>query len=388
MDLNKNNIKKILLIITYGLILFTILQNLSFIGGLFSKAIDLIYPFILGAAMAFIINIPMNMYEKIFKKMKVGKRFISLILAIFTLILIIGLVIGIVIPEIVDVTYRLLSGVPDAFENAKEIVLEFTENYPFVNEQIENLKFDFDNLDKDFLSSIKNVIGTTTNIIGTTITSSVSIISSFFSGILNFVIALIFAIYILLQKEKLGAQFRKLFAAYLPKEKNERVLEIIHTANTIFNSFITGQVKEAMILGILCAIGMMIFGFPYAVTVGVLTAFTALIPVVGGLVGGAIGALLILSESLTKAIWFIIFMVILQQLESNLIYPRVVGDSVGLPGIWVLVAITVGAGVFGIIGMLISVPILAVVYVFLRKDVNKKLGLDRKTQSKVKKVKV
>lgn len=386
MELNKNNVKKILLIVTYGLVLFTILQNLGFIGGLLAKGIDLIYPFILGAAMAFVINIPMNMYEKIFKRMKGGKRFISLILAIATLIFIIGLVIGIVIPEIIDVTYKLLSGVPEAFENGKEFILEFTEKYPFVNEQIENLKFDFDNLDKDFLSSLKNVIGTTTNIIGTTITSSVTIISSVFSGMLNFVIALIFAIYILLQKEKLGNQFKKLFAAYLPKEKNERVLEIIHTANTIFNSFITGQVKEAVILGFLCAIGMMIFRFPYAITVGILTAFTALIPVVGGLVGGAIGAVLILSESLTKAIWFIVFMIVLQQLESNLIYPRVVGDSVGLPGIWVLVAITVGAGLFGVIGMLISVPILAVVYVFLRKDVNKKLGLDKKQTTK--KVKV
>lgn len=382
MELNKNNMKKILLIVTYGLVLFTILQNLSFIGTIFTKTVELIYPFILGAALAFIINIPMSIFEKMFKKKKAGKRFVSLILAILTLIFIIGLVVGIVIPEIIDVTYKLLSGVPEAFENGKELILEFTEKYPFVNEKIQNLKFDFNNLDENFLKSMKNLIGTTTNIIGTTISSSVTIISTVFSGLLNFVIALIFAIYILLQKERLGGQFKKLFAAYLPKEKNERVLEIISTANTIFNNFITGQVKEAIILGVLCALGMTLFRFPYAVTVGILTAFTALIPVVGGLVGGAVGALLILSESLSQAIWFIIFMIVLQQLESNLIYPRVVGDSVGLPGIWVLVAITVGAGLFGIIGMLISVPILAVIYIFVRKDVNQKLGLDKKQTKK------
>lgn len=382
MELNKNNMKKILLIVTYGLVLFTILQNLSFIGTVFTKIVELIYPFILGAALAFIINIPMSIFEKMFKKKKAGKRFVSLILAILTLIFIIGLVVGIVIPEIIDVTYKLLSGVPEAFENGKELILEFTEKYPFVNEKIQNLKFDFNNLDENFLKSMKNLIGTTTNIIGTTISSSVTIISTVFSGLLNFVIALIFAIYILLQKERLGGQFKKLFAAYLPKEKNERVLEIISTANTIFNNFITGQVKEAIILGVLCALGMTLFRFPYAVTVGILTAFTALIPVVGGLVGGAVGALLILSESLSQAIWFIIFMIVLQQLESNLIYPRVVGDSVGLPGIWVLVAITVGAGLFGIIGMLISVPILAVIYIFVRKDVNQKLGLDKKQTKK------
>ena len=382
MELNKNNMKKILLIVTYGLVLFTILQNLSFIGTIFTKIVELIYPFILGAALAFIINIPMSIFEKMFKKKKAGKRFVSLILAILTLIFIIGLVVGIVIPEIIDVTYKLLSGVPEAFENGKELILEFTEKYPFVNEKIQNLKFDFNNLDENFLKSMKNLIGTTTNIIGTTISSSVTIISTVFSGLLNFVIALIFAIYILLQKERLGGQFKKLFAAYLPKEKNERVLEIISTANTIFNNFITGQVKEAIILGVLCALGMTLFRFPYAVTVGILTAFTALIPVVGGLVGGAVGALLILSESLSQAIWFIIFMIVLQQLESNLIYPRVVGDSVGLPGIWVLVAITVGAGLFGIIGMLISVPILAVIYIFVRKDVNQKLGLDKKQTKK------
>ena len=382
MELNKNNMKKILLIVTYGLVLFTILQNLSFIGTIFTKTVELIYPFILGAALAFIINIPMSIFEKMFKKKKAGKRFVSLILAILTLIFIIGLVVGIVIPEIIDVTYKLLSGVPEAFENGKELILEFTEKYPFVNEKIQNLKFDFNNLDENFLKSMKNLIGTTANIIGTTISSSVTIISTVFSGLLNFVIALIFAIYILLQKERLGGQFKKLFAAYLPKEKNERVLEIISTANTIFNNFITGQVKEAIILGVLCALGMTLFRFPYAVTVGILTAFTALIPVVGGLVGGAVGALLILSESLSQAIWFIIFMIVLQQLESNLIYPRVVGDSVGLPGIWVLVAITVGAGLFGIIGMLISVPILAVIYIFVRKDVNQKLGLDKKQTKK------
>ena len=382
MELNKNNMKKILLIVTYGLVLFTILQNLSFIGTIFTKTVELIYPFILGAALAFIINIPMSIFEKMFKKKKAGKRFVSLILAILTLIFIIGLVVGIVIPEIIDVTYKLLSGVPEAFENGKELILEFTEKYPFVNEKIQNLKFDFNNLDENFLKSMKNLLGTTTNIIGTTISSSVTIISTVFSGLLNFVIALIFAIYILLQKERLGGQFKKLFAAYLPKEKNERVLEIISTANTIFNNFITGQVKEAIILGVLCALGMTLFRFPYAVTVGILTAFTALIPVVGGLVGGAVGALLILSESLSQAIWFIIFMIVLQQLESNLIYPRVVGDSVGLPGIWVLVAITVGAGLFGIIGMLISVPILAVIYIFVRKDVNQKLGLDKKQTKK------
>lgn len=382
MELNKNNMKKILLIVTYGLVLFTILQNLSFIGTIFAKTVELIYPFILGAALAFIINIPMSIFEKMFKKKKAGKRFVSLILAILTLIFIIGLVVGIVIPEIIDVTYKLLSRVPEVFENGKEFILEFTEKYPFVNEKIQNLKFDFNNLDENFLKSMKNLIGTTTNIIGTTISSSVTIVSTVFSGLLNFVIALIFAIYILLQKERLGGQFKKLFAAYLPKEKNERVLEIISTANTIFNNFITGQVKEAIILGVLCALGMTLFRFPYAVTVGILTAFTALIPVVGGLVGGAVGALLILSESLSQAIWFIIFMIVLQQLESNLIYPRVVGDSVGLPGIWVLVAITVGAGLFGIIGMLISVPILAVIYIFVRKDVNQKLGLDKKQTKK------
>ena len=209
MELNKNNMKKILLIVTYGLVLFTILQNLSFIGTIFTKIVELIYPFILGAALAFIINIPMSIFEKMFKKKKAGKRFVSLILAILTLIFIIGLVVGIVIPEIIDVTYKLLSGVPEAFENGKELILEFTEKYPFVNEKIQNLKFDFNNLDENFLKSMKNLIGTTTNIIGTTISSSVTIISTVFSGLLNFVIALIFAIYILLQKERLGGQFKK-----------------------------------------------------------------------------------------------------------------------------------------------------------------------------------
>ena len=194
---------------------------------------------------------------------------------------------------------------------------------------------------------------------------------------MSFVIAFVFAIYLLLQKETLIRQLKKLIYAYMRKDFAEKLLKIAKTSNNIFANFTTGQFTEALILGFLCFIGMLILQIPYALTISVLIAFTALIPIVGALIGTAVGVLLILAVSPLKAVVFVIFLLILQQIEGNIIYPKVVGNSVGLPGIWVLVAITIGGSLWGIVGMLVSVPLVSVLYTILRDNVNQKLQEDK-----------
>ena len=206
------------------------------------------------------------------------------------------------------------------------------------------------------------------------LTSSISVITNVFSGIATFFIAIFFAMYILIDKEKLKEQTKKLIKAYLGEKRAEKIINVGRISNNIFRSFFTVQCLEATILGVLCILGMLILRIPYAVPIGVLVGVTALIPVVGCFIGIIIGAILILSINPVKVITFIIFVLILQQVEGNVIYPRVVGSSVGLPGMWVLVAVSVGGSLGGILGMLIGVPIASIIYTLVKKDVNKKLN--------------
>ena len=212
--------------------------------------------------------------------------------------------------------------------------------------------------------------------------TSLGVASTVAGTITSLVLGIVFAIYILLKKEDLRRQIKKVMRAYLPEKKEKKIIEISELSNKIFGNFITGQCLEAVIIGVLCFIGMLLLNIPYASTISVLVGFTALIPVFGAFIGTIVGAFLILMVSPTKAIIFIIFILILQQLEGNLIYPKVVGKSVGLPGIWVLVAVTIGASVYGILGMLISVPLCSILYSIIRTNVNDKI--DQKNKKKVK----
>ena len=192
-------------------------------------------------------------------------------------------------------------------------------------------------------------------------------------AVVTFVLALAFALYALVQKEKLILQAKKLLYAYVEEKKADKVMKVARTANTTFTNFISGQFIEALILGFLCMVGMLILGIPHAVTIGVMIAFTALIPIVGAIIGTVIGAILILPVSPIKAVVFVIFLLILQQIEGNIIYPKVVGSSVGLPGIWVLVAISIGGSLWGLVGILLSVPLFSVIYAVLGENVRERL---------------
>lgn len=218
---------------------------------------------------------------------------------------------------------------------------------------------------------------------GGVMSSVVSVVSSVFSGIVTVLVALIFSIYLLLDKEKIISQVKRLISTYIPNG-DKKIFYVLHTLNDSFHRFIVGQCTEAVVLGVLCMIGMAVFRFPYAMMIGVLIGFTALIPVAGAYIGAGVGAFMILTESPIQAVLFLIFIVVLQQVEGNLIYPKVVGNSIGLPGIWVLAAITIGGGLMGVMGMLLAVPIVATIYRLLQADVRKRnpVPVEVKTEEK------
>ena len=261
----------------------------------------------------------------------------------------------------------------------------FTENFDsYKKESIKILdKIGIDDKDIKVLNkNIEKIKGEVTSYVGDNkqeiVQTTFGVASSVVGTITSLVLGIVFAIYILLKKEDLARQSRKVLKAYLPEKKEKRIREIANLSNKTFGNFISGQCLEALIIGVLCFIGMFILQIPYASTISVLVGFTALIPVFGAFIGTVIGAFLILMVDPTKAIIFIIFILILQQLEGNLIYPKVVGKSVGLPGIWVMVAVTVGASIAGVLGMLLSVPICSVLYSILKTDVNNRIDQKNK----------
>ena len=323
-------------------------------------------PLILGAGMAYFVNILMTFYERrmfggsgggIGKK---AGRPVCMVLAFATLVIIVVLLMVLVIPELVSCIRVIVSWVPG-------VISEFTawcEKQGILPETIADslAQIDWKSRMTDIVKVLTAGVGSTVNVIVNTVTSVAS-------GFVTFFMALIFSIYLLLGKEKLGGQLEKIMGRYLKKEINRKIRYVVGVINDCFHRYIVGQCTEAVILGVLCMLGMMIIRLPYATMIGALIGFTALIPVAGAYIGAFVGAFMILTVAPVKALIFLVFIVVLQQLEGNLIYPRVVGSSLGLPAIWVLAAVTVGGGVLGVPGMLLGVPLTAAVYRLVRNDV-------------------
>lgn len=372
MNTEKEETKKWIKIILFALIGLLIVLNFNSTLGFIGKFMDIISPFVVGAALAFILNIPMIAFETKFLKFKTkgGKklnkglvRIVSLLLAIFVIGFIITLIVNLILPEIINIAKLLVDNFPKYATEIKKFAIDVTTNIPEVREAIENI-------DIAKLGSGEQVKNIATNVI----TTSISFASNLIGSIFNTVVSLVFAIYILTSKDKLKAQSKKILYAYFENEKAEKIIEFGRTSRRIFKNFITGQCLEATLLGILSIIGMLILRIPYAVPIGVLIGVTALIPIVGAFIGIIVGAILILSVEPLKVMTFLIFILILQQIEGNLIYPKVVGDSVGLPGIWVLVAVAVGGDLFGLIGMLLGLPIASILYTVVKDNVNLRLS--------------
>ncbi|QNM04752.1 AI-2E family transporter [Qiania dongpingensis] len=376
MELNKNNSKKILGFIAFGILLFVGLEHLSVVGNAFRWILGLLFPFLLGACIAFILNVPMRLLEeKVFRKLKGRKvwdlihRPVCMLLSIIVVLAVLCLVIFLVVPELIRTVSILSKSIPVFMENAQAWLIQLAKDWDISTERLEGVNIDWKQMLEAMGKFLQDGAATVVN-------TTIGVTSSIVSGVVNFFLAFIFSLYILASKEKLSEQFRKLMQVFLPEKRAGQFLRVCTVSNRIFSSFVTGQCTEAVILGVLCFLGMTLLRLPYAMVIGTLVGFTALIPVFGAFIGCFIGAFLILIVSPVKAVVFIVFLMLLQQLEGNLIYPKVVGTSIGLPGIWVLVAVTVGGSVFGIAGMLLFVPLCSVIYTLLRESVYRRLKPD------------
>lgn len=377
MEISKHTLKRILLAIAFTLTFYWSLNHLSQVMGLVMRIVSILSPIIIGLAFAFVANVLLRIVEKGWdwassrakpkkKTAKWPEKLKRPVCLVLTLIAIIGVILAlffIVVPELEQTINMLIDSMPQYISRLDEWwvwLTEFCAKYSIVLPQVD--------LDTDkILDAAAGLLKDQGHIF---LDKTVDITTSIFSGIFNLVLAFVFCIYVLAQKEKLGAQVRKMIYALLPEKKSAKLLEICTLSNRTFTSFVTGQLIEAVIIAVLCLIGMLIFRMPYAYVISVLVGFTALIPVFGAFIGTAVGAFLILLVSPIKALWFIVFIIVLQQLEGNLIYPRVVGKSVGLPGIWVLAAVTIGGNAFGFLGMLLSVPVSSVLYALFRQYIN------------------
>ena len=369
MDLNKKNMKNLMILIVFAVLVLVGVQRIENLAAGFVFLMRIVFPFILGGAMAFILNIPMHFLEgRVFAKAKKKKlvRPVSLVLSILFVVAILQIVLVVVIPEIAA-TFASISKNIEAFLPKLEQWL--TEAFPD-SEQLElwinSLEFNWDKILQSAVNFLKNGAG---NVLSSTVTVAKTVISS----LMNFFVGFVFACYILLQKEKLSVQVKKVLYAFLPRHAVEKTLQVAALSYKTFSNFVTGQCLEAVILGTMFFVSMSILRFPYALLVGVLIAFTALIPIFGAFIGCVLGTFLILVSNPVQAIGFVILFFVLQQVEGNLIYPHVVGGSVGLPSIWVLVAVTVGGSLMGVVGMLIFIPLSSVLYALFKGWVHKRL---------------
>lgn len=370
MKLLKEDKKKIqigIIILIVPVILAYLLFNGKSIGNALGTFMAIISPFIIGAALAFVLNMPMNFIEnKIFKKWtsKPGlKRAISLLMSLVIVSAIIAFVVILIIPNFLEAIKSLIQGIP--------VLVEKLRKYPEVAKQLDKIYDTYAITNThDLVVKLKPYL--TKN--GLDILNNVFFgISTVFSVVLSFVVSFTFAIYLLFSKETLRRQFTELAYVFFSGKTANKILIFFKVAYEKFYSFFKGQFIEAFMLGFMCFIGMYLLKIPNAATVSVLIGFGALIPLVGAILGAALGALIILIESFSKAIMFVIFIIVLQQFDGNVTYPRIVGSSVGLPSIWVLVAVIIGAAVSGIVGMLIFVPIFATIYELLYRYKKKKL---------------
>lgn len=329
---------------------------------------------ILGIAIAYVLNILMSFYERFYfpKEKRViavrSRRPVCMVAAMVTLIGVIIMIISLVIPELIACVRLLMAEVPPAIEN----LISWAREMDFLESAMtEDILSSLETIDWE--KKIEQMIRVFIDGVGGTVQIAFSAVSAFVSVAAELLIGTIFAIYLLLGKERLLGQLRKLMDCYLKPEWNRGIRYVTRTVNDCFHKFIVGQCTEAVILGVLCIAGMTVLRFPYAMMVGTLIGFTALIPVAGAYIGAGVGAFMIMTVSPVKALGFLVFIVVLQQLEGNLIYPKVVGSSIGLPGVWVLAAVTIGGGIWGIPGMLFGVPLTAAVYQLVKSDVSKKV---------------
>ena len=374
MDISKISVKKIRELIVFTAFLVVALWKFDVVLDVLKAIWGILFPFVLGGAIAFVTNVPMSFLEKkifenIKKENKAARKLarpVSLLLTIVLVIGVIALVMIGVIPQLTKTMGSLMINITDFIPQIKIWIRDFFHDNREIMNLVDQVQFKPDQAIRWGISLLGNGAG---NMMNTT----VSAVGSVVSGLATFFIAFSFACYVLFQKEKLHVQVRKVLFAFLPKQKADAFLKVCSLTYRTFANFLTGQCLEAVILGCMFVVTLSILRMPYALLIGVLIAFTALIPIFGAFIGCAVGSFLIFMVSPKQAIIFIIVFLVLQQIEGNLIYPHVVGESVGLPSIWVLAAVTIGGNLMGIVGMLVFIPLLSVVYTIFRKVVYQRL---------------
>lgn len=369
MELNKKNLKRIMLLIAFAALLYWGLNNLRLLGGVLGGLVSLLSPLLVGVCIAFVLNLLLKALERLWElslkkwnspwKPKL-KRPLCLTLTMLVFLGLIFALIFILYPRLEEAAATLVDNIPIY---VRQIQTWWGSLSAFAGEH----GVDLPELSLNAVQVRDTVTSFLTEKGDSVLNTTLSITTSIVSVVVNLLLALVFSLYILAQKETLIAQAKRLTRAVLPQKAAERLMYLLRLTNDVFSNFVSGQVTEAFILGTLCCIGMLILKLPFALPVSVVICFTSLIPIFGAWIGAATGAFLILFQSPAKALWFLIFLLILQQVEGNVIYPKVVGKSVGLPGLWVLAAVTIGGGVFGVLGMLLGVPVCAVVYALVQE---------------------
>lgn len=372
MEFSKEKMKQIRHLMFLAALLVLVIMYSSQVFWGIQVFFGIIKPFVYGGAIAFVLNIPLRAYEVKMLSRWQGKlagkvkRPLCMVLALISVMLIIGLVVVTVVPQVTVTVGELGKKMPAFIERVTEELNHLAKTYPEFEQQVhrlEQIEFNWETL-------TANIMGFLQNGAGDLLSSTFNVASGIISGTMNGIIAFIFALYILGQKERLADQGKRVISAFLSEKAAVKVLEICALLYKNFSNFITGQCLEAVILGAMFFVMMSIFRMPYALLVGVLIAFTALIPIVGAFIGCVVGTFLILIDNPVQALWFIVLFFVLQQVEGNLIYPKVVGNSVGLPSIWVLVAVTLGGSLFGVAGMLVFIPLMSSCYYLFKESVN------------------
>ena len=340
-------------------------------------------PLIFGCILAYIVNIPMACYERCYMKVRwlakheKLKRPFCMFLAVISVLVVLWLVLEMIIPELIACINLLIQRLPGAIG----MIFSWIETHLPVEEWFGEVTLKIPDI-SDIQDLVKHVGTFLVNGFGTAVNTVAVVVTSVVSGVVTVFVGVVFAVYLLAGKERIAGQCKMLIHRFTKEKVYRTLYMVLETLNDCFHKFIVGQCTEAVILGALCMIGMLILRLPYAAMIGCLIGVTALIPVAGAYIGAIVGAVMILTVSPIKALVFVIYLVVLQQLEGNLIYPRVVGNSIGLPGIWVLAAITIGGGVMGVMGMLLGVPVAATIYVLLRKCVIAKRSAVAATEDK------
>ena len=379
MEVNKKTWRNVFLVAAGCIILYWVLHETDRVSSVWGMVVSLFSPFVAGAAIAFILNVPMRAIERLLKKIeKPGlRRGLAILLTLLAVLLVLTGVVYLIIPQVVATVETLISEIPGFITRVAQWGRDWLTDHPELLEWLsENTDFDsveWTSLLQQIFTELSNRLSSIMDRLSSVVDQAFSAVVAFGNGVFNAVLSFVFALYCLSRKEILARQGRRILYSILPEKFCDEAIRILRMTNSTFSNFISGQCLEAVILGVMFVIGMSIFGMPYMPLVSVIIMITALVPIVGAFVGCALGAFFILVDDPIMAFWFVIMFLVLQQIEGNLIYPKVVGTSIGLPGMWVLVAVAVGGDLMGVGGMLVMIPLASVLYALTREYTTKRL---------------